>query len=117
MSGVSNEQILNAIMGLKQDMGGAQAVARNAHEYAHAVSKKADAIREEYREGDSALRDEIKTVEKSLSDHKKEDGAHGVAAEKRGWSAAQALFFSLVGAVGGIIAAIKFLAPLAKAAP
>lgn len=104
-SGVSNEQILSAVMSLKQDMGGVQAVARNAHEFAYSVSKKADHIR-----------DEVRAVEKSISDHKKEEGAHGVGAEKRGWGAAQAALFAILGGLVSAIAILKFLAPLAKAA-
>jgi hypothetical protein len=106
MSGVSNEQILNAVMSLKQDMGAVQAVARNAHEFAHSVSKKADLIREE-----------IRAVSDSLGDHKKEDGAHGAAAERRGWDSARTAFVALLSAAVSAILILKFMAPLAKAAP
>lgn len=108
MSGVSNEQILSAIMSLKQDMGGVQAVAKNAHEYAGAVSKKADIIREEMIERTSE-------VERSVNDHKKDPEAHGIQAEKRGWGALQAGLGAILGALVAVIAILKFLAPLAKA--
>jgi hypothetical protein len=104
--GVSNEQILTAIMSLKQDMGGVQQVASNAHNFASAVSKKADLIREE-----------VRSVERGLSDHKKEEGAHGVAAERRGWDGARTALISCLSAAAAAIAVLKFLAPLAKAAP
>ena len=117
MSGVSNEQILNAVMSLKQDMGGVQAVARNAHEFAHSVSKKADLIRAELNSGDDDIRAEIRGVEKGLSDHKKEEGAHGVAAERRGWDAARTAIIAVLSSAVSIIVVLKFLAPLAKAAP
>ena len=117
MSGVSNEQILNAVMSLKQDMGGVQAVARNAHEFAFSVSKKADNLRAEMMRADELARVEIAGVAKSISDHKREEGAHGVAAERRGWDGARTAIIAVLGAAVSVSAVLKFFAPLAKAAP
>jgi hypothetical protein len=106
MSEVTNEHILTAILGLKQDMGAVQATARNAHEYVGSVSKKADIIREEVQE-----------VAKDLGAHKRDEGAHGISAAARGWGALQAGIGAVLGAIVAVIAILKFVAPLVKAAP
>ena len=63
--GVSNAQILSAIMDLKQDMGGVRADAANAHKFAASVSAKADRI------------------EAKIDRHVTDPEAHGAGLERR----------------------------------
>jgi len=47
---ISNDQIYKVLLDLRGDVGAVMAIAKNAHEFAAAVSKKADGIREEVNE-------------------------------------------------------------------
>jgi hypothetical protein len=106
--GVSNDQIYAELLNINKAMGRVEAACQANAEHTTAVSLKADKVR-------SDCMAEIRGLGDKLDQHAGEQGAHGVAVEKRAWSDARALLFSLVGAAVGAITILKFLAPLAKA--
>lgn len=90
---VSNEQIYNVLLTLKEDVGGIKnGLSANETHTLH-VSRKVDGVRQE------------------LIEHISSSGAHGVAAEARGRAgvfAAVAIAGSVFGAIGGALLILKY---------
>lgn len=101
MAEVTNDLIYRAVMELHGKMGGVQAGVANNTSFITAVSKKSDIIRGE------------------LNSHRGDQGAHGLAGERRGFSFAHSLIALVAGVIGAAVSVftfLKFFAPFAKAA-
>jgi hypothetical protein len=68
VSGISNDKIYEALLGLREDVGSLKNGQANSIAYIGAVSKKADDIR------------------KDLDEHKLKENAHGAGASRRVWT-------------------------------
>jgi len=79
---VSNEQIYDVLLSLKEDMGAVKQATRDNGDHTLAVSRKADAIRSE------------------LVDHAHHHPAYGMKTARRGWSDLVALIAVLISAAG-----------------
>jgi hypothetical protein len=88
---VSNDQIYGTLLEIKQDIGEIRSMAGNAHEFAAAVSKKADMIREDLRK------------------HVVSDSDHGMAGERRGRGMVTTAIVSVLSSVGAAIGIVKVL--------
>ena len=86
---VSNDQIYEALLEIKQDLGEVKAIASNAHEFAAAVSRKADTIREELRA------------------HSISDAVHGLDGERRGRGMVITAIVSTISSIGATLGIIK----------
>lgn len=87
--GASNDQIYEALLEIKQDLGEVKAIASNAHEFASAVSRKADSIREELRA------------------HSISEAVHGLEGERRGRGMVMAAVVSVLSSIGATLGIIK----------
>lgn len=94
---VSNEKIYDFLLEMKGDIGEIKKGLESNESHTLHVSRKVDGVRE------------------ALTEHAKDETAHGMGAERRGRGAVSALLISLVSATAAALGVLKFIAPLASA--